>query len=426
VELWADGGVRTAADVLKLMLLGANRVGFGTMSMVALGCTICRGCQSDTCHVGIATQIEDEREAAARGLKRFLPVDPGDGVTRLWRFFDETAAELRRLVSAMGADSAQELVGRSDLLVQARGCDLIDLAAMLQPAATAEPRGPGRRRPLVTHELAIRLRSALVVAAPVPAAAAAGERPLVAALAEPDFEPCVAEPAAVAGAVAGSGLAAFAADGLPVRVRGGGQDGVAKGACGAHVVVLKAPDAAGTMRGGSVGKGFGYGAQRGLLMVQGEADARAGIRLSGADMLIGGEPAWPVRPRASAAAAQVKGFAFEYMTAGRAVVLGDVGPWAFAGMTGGVVYLRHEPELGLDETAIRSRFARAARVALRPLDVGGEHDLAELLGAYERELAMSGQPEAARHVARLARDARWCFRAVVPEGLQADQDVSTE
>lgn len=192
------------------------------------------------------------------------------------------------------------------------------------------------------------------------------------------------------------------------------------------MVVLKAPDAVGTMRGGSVGKGFGYGAQRGLLMVQGEADARAGIRLSGADMLIGGEPAWPVRPRASAAAAQVKGFAFEYMTAGRAVVLGDVGPWAFAGMTGGVVYLRHEPELGLDEAAIRSRFARAARVGLRPLDVGGEHDLAELLGAYERELAMSGQPEAARHVARLARDARWCFRAVVPEGLQADQDVSTE
>ena len=172
-----------------------------------------------------------------------------------------------------------------------------------------------------------------------------------------------------------------------MRVRGGGQDGVAKGACGAHVVVLKAPDAAGVMRGGSVGKGFGYGAQRGLLMVQGEADARAGIRLSGADMLIGGEPAWPVRSRASAAAAQVKGFAFEYMTAGRAVVLGDVGPWAFAGMTGGVVYVRHEPELGLDEAAIRRRFARAARVALRPLDAGGEHDVAELLGAYERELA---------------------------------------
>jgi glutamate synthase (NADPH/NADH) large chain len=239
----------------------------------------------------------------------------------------------------------------------------------------------------------------------------------VSALAEPEFEPC---------AVAASGLAAFAADGMPVRVRGGGQDGVAKGACGAYVVVLKAPDSGGTMRGGSVGKGLGYGAQRGLLMVQGEADARAGIRLSGADMLIGGEPAWPVRSRPSAAAAQVKGFAFEYMTAGRAVVLGDVGPWAFAGMTGGVVYVRHEPDLGLDEAAIRGRFAQAARVALRPLDAVGESDVAELLSAYEQELAMSGQPEAAQHVARLARDARWCFRAVVPEGLQADQDVSTE
>ena len=109
VELWADGGVRTAADVLKLMLLGANRVGFGTMSMVALGCTICRGCQSDTCHVGIATQIEDEREAAARGLKRFLPVDPGDGVTRLWRFFDETAGR----AAAAGGGDGRALAPRS-------------------------------------------------------------------------------------------------------------------------------------------------------------------------------------------------------------------------------------------------------------------------------------------------------------------------
>ena len=38
--------------------MGANRIGFGTLAMVSLGCTICRGCQLDTCHVGIATQIE--------------------------------------------------------------------------------------------------------------------------------------------------------------------------------------------------------------------------------------------------------------------------------------------------------------------------------------------------------------------------------
>ena len=40
-----------------------------------------------------------------------------------------------------------------------------------------------------------------------------------------------------------------------------------------------------------MGKSFAYGAQRGLFLIQGNADARAGIRLSGADMVLGGEPA---------------------------------------------------------------------------------------------------------------------------------------
>ena len=95
-------------------------------------------------------------------------------------------------------------------------------------------------------------------------------------------------------------------------------------------------------------------------------------------------------------------------------------------MTGGVVYVRHEPERGLDETAIRARFADAARVSLQPLDARGEADVAELLGAYQHELALSGQHGEAAAVARLARDARWCFRGVVPVGLQGDQAVSTE
>ena len=58
VEIWADGGYRHAHDIVKLHCMGANRIGFGTLAMVSLGCTICRGCQLDTCHVGIATQIE--------------------------------------------------------------------------------------------------------------------------------------------------------------------------------------------------------------------------------------------------------------------------------------------------------------------------------------------------------------------------------
>ena len=67
VEIWADGGYRHGHDIVKLHCLGANRVGFGTLAMVSLGCTICRGCQLDTCHVGIATQIETVEEAQEQG-----------------------------------------------------------------------------------------------------------------------------------------------------------------------------------------------------------------------------------------------------------------------------------------------------------------------------------------------------------------------
>src|SRR6185437_2951057 len=73
VEIWADGGYRHGWDIVKLHCLGANRVAFGTLAMVSIGCTICRGCQLDTCHVGIATQIDSMEEAEEKGLKRFVP-----------------------------------------------------------------------------------------------------------------------------------------------------------------------------------------------------------------------------------------------------------------------------------------------------------------------------------------------------------------
>ncbi|MFN8411346.1 MAG: glutamate synthase-related protein [Anaerolineales bacterium] len=75
VEIWADGVVRSAADTVKLMCLGANRIGFATLPMVAIGCTICRDCQLGTCHVGITTQLETKEEATDLGLKHFVPRD---------------------------------------------------------------------------------------------------------------------------------------------------------------------------------------------------------------------------------------------------------------------------------------------------------------------------------------------------------------
>ena len=52
------------------------------------------------------------------------------------------------------------------------------------------------------------------------------------------------------------------------------------------------------------------------------------------------------------------------MTSGRAVVLGDIGPWACAGMTGGRVYVRVNPEWNLDRDAIERRLGEGAKVEL--------------------------------------------------------------
>ena len=69
---------------------------------------------------------------------------------------------------------------------------------------------------------------------------------------------------------------------------------------------------------GSVGKSFAYGAQRGRLFVQGSADSRFCIRLSGTDVVLGGEPGEPLDDSRGCVVdrANAKGFAFEYMTSG--------------------------------------------------------------------------------------------------------------
>jgi glutamate synthase (NADPH/NADH) large chain len=179
---------------------------------------------------------------------------------------------------------------------------------------------------------------------------------------------------------------------------------------------------------GSVGKSFAYGAQRGRLFVQGDADSRFCIRLSGADVVIGGEPEQPLDDSLGCVAdrANIKGFAFEYMTAGRAVVLGDPGPWFCAGQTGGRVYLRVNKEWNLTREALWLRKGKGAKVALEDLDTEGVLDVQELLGHYAHELRATGQEEEADRIMKLAGDPKGNFVMSVPEKEQTDPSVSTE
>jgi glutamate synthase (NADPH/NADH) large chain len=114
------------------------------------------------------------------------------------------------------------------------------------------------------------------------------------------------------------------------------------------------------------------------------------------------------------------------MTGGRAVVLGDPGRWICSGMSGGVVFVRHAPDRGLDERGLRDRIAKGAKVNVRAPDDADREILRELLGAYADALRQSGQDGAAREAASLAENATDAFLVVRPGAEVVEQAISTE
>jgi glutamate synthase (NADPH/NADH) large chain len=469
VEIWADGGYRHAHDIVKLHCMGANRVAFGTLAMVSLGCTICRGCQLDTCHVGIATQIETVEQAQDHGLKKFTPQAVDSAAESCARFFSSMGEEVKALVGSLGYVRAQDLVGRYDLLEQISHQEKIDLAPLITPLeefldlepidlpveeeALVEARaeaGLVRAKPIRMEpkpasaklaEVADRVFDGSCVSVEFPRRTDAHDRVLGTELSgaiarariydgapEGTENDELAELVFNGGSVAGQGFGAFNEWGVICRVEGGAQDGVGKTMLGGTVSILKGKNAEGRRVNGSVGKSFAYGAQRGRLFVQGSADSRFCIRLSGADIVLAGEPEQPLDDSQGCIVdrANAKGFAFEYMTSGRAVVLGDIGPWACAGMTGGRVYVRISAELNLYRDAIQRRLGEGAKVTLSELDAEGQLDIEDLLGHYAQELRATDQAKEAERVLGLAVDAKESFLMIIPERVQADPSISTE
>ncbi|MCC6904861.1 MAG: glutamate synthase [Anaerolineae bacterium] len=257
VELWSDGGMKSGEDAVKMILLGANRVGFATMAMVAIGCTICRKCMDGTCHVGITTHIKTTEEAEQAGLPSFVPRVYDQCVHGIVRVFEAIGQEMRELTAQLGATRLQDLVGRADLLEQVLMTDQVDLSAMLEPVpmrprAESEP-GVGRRltRPRnnltrFLSELVIRAVSEDEREATYYDEVMAFDRALGSHLAgELVRNPELLENGVDKlhlnfgpSSVAGNGFAAWTIDQMDVIVEGGAQDGVAKGASGGRVAVM--------------------------------------------------------------------------------------------------------------------------------------------------------------------------------------------
>ena len=113
VSLVVGGSIRSAADVVKAIALGADACYVATAALLALGCHLCRTCQSGKCNWGIATQRPDL-------VKR---LNPDIGVQRLVNLMTAWRHEIKELMGGMGINSIEALRGNRLML---RGVNLTE------------------------------------------------------------------------------------------------------------------------------------------------------------------------------------------------------------------------------------------------------------------------------------------------------------
>lgn len=106
VSLICGGSIRSAADVVKAIALGADACYIATASLIALGCHLCRTCQTGKCNWGIATQRPDL-------VKR---LNPETGSERLCNLLSAWQHEIKELMGGMGINSIEALRGNRLML----------------------------------------------------------------------------------------------------------------------------------------------------------------------------------------------------------------------------------------------------------------------------------------------------------------------
>lgn len=100
------GGIRSSADVIKAVALGADAVYIGTAALVALGCHLCQKCYTGKCNWGIATQDPY--------LTKRL--NPNVGKRRLLNLLRAWAFEIKEILGGMGINAIESLRGNREHL----------------------------------------------------------------------------------------------------------------------------------------------------------------------------------------------------------------------------------------------------------------------------------------------------------------------
>ena len=106
VSIVVGGSIRSSADVVKAIALGADAVYIATAALLALGCHLCRTCQAGKCNWGIATQRPEL-------VKR---LNPDVGSQRLINLITAWNHEIQEMMGGMGINSLEALKGNRLML----------------------------------------------------------------------------------------------------------------------------------------------------------------------------------------------------------------------------------------------------------------------------------------------------------------------
>jgi glutamate synthase (NADPH/NADH) large chain len=384
ITVQTDGQMRTGRDIVIAALLGAEEFGFGTASLVSLGCIMMRKCHVNTCPVGVATQNPELR-------KRF-----SGKPEHLMNFMTFIARDVREIMASLGFRTMNEMIGRVDIIDtepaithwKTRG---LDFSKVLAPVEV--PEGTSRYRTTSqVHDFSLSLDGELITKS---AAALENGKPvsLFASIRNCNrtvgatLSSQVAKRYGSAGlppntitckftGSAGQSFGGFLAPGISFELEGDANDYFGKGLSGGRIIVY--PPKGSTFRPhfniitGNVNL---FGATSGEVFINGMAGERFAVRNSGATAVVEG----------------VGDHGCEYMTGGTVVVLGRTGINFGAGMSGGIAFV-------LDEDQLFDTKCNLEMVDIEPVSTDDDRTLLHRL--INRHVDLTGS----EHASRILRD----------------------
>ncbi|MGF1560908.1 MAG: glutamate synthase large subunit [Geminicoccaceae bacterium] len=420
VTLRTDGGIKTGRDVVIAALLGAEEYGIGTTSLIAMGCIMVRQCHSNTCPVGVCTQDE--------ALRQKFTGTP-EKVVNLFTFIAE---EIREILAQLGLRSLEEAVGRTDLLRQlsrselrdqvknTRHLDDLDLNPIL---VKVDDGGLGRTNKLQGRNPVPDTLDARMIEDAKPMLDD-GEKMQLTYNVRNTYRAVGTRMSAMITrkygmdtlsdghltvrlrGSAGQSLGAFGVRGLKLEVFGDANDYVGKGLSGGTIVVR--PLVSSRLVSNQnviIGNTCLFGATSGYLFAAGQAGERFAVRNSGAITVVEG----------------CGDNGCEYMTGGKAVILGAVGDNFAAGMSGGMAYV-YDPDGRLPYKINQDM------VIFQKIEV--DHYVAELSSLIEAHFKATHSRYAERLLADFDRDVGKYWQIVPKEMLDkldipVTRDVAT-